>query len=58
MESDSESDSESDVYVSMDLDDDELYARLPEPARVNRVYKYGCYFITLGVCVYMIYRFR
>ena len=51
-------DSDSDVYVSMDLDDDELYARLPEPARVNRVYKYGCCFITFGVCVYMIYRFR
>ena len=50
--------SDSDVYVSMDLDDDELYARLPEPTRVNRVYKYGCVFITIAMGAYMIYIFR
>ena len=53
-----DSDSESDVYVSMDLDDDELYDRLPDPRRVSGVYKYGCCFITIGICAYMIYRFR
>ena len=49
---------EDSVYVDMDLDDDELYTKLPEPKRVDRIYKYGCCFITISICAYMIYRFR
>lgn len=49
---------EDSVYVNMDLDDDELYTKLPEPKRVDRIYRYGCGLFTIGVCAYMIYRFR